>query len=63
MFDDLRQLGLKFDFLGWIQVALENRVLEMIAKIAAGFQCPTQAFVVRDIVGNYVGRAHMLPCQ
>jgi len=59
--DNLTQRRFQFDFLGRIQVTLENRKLKMIAETATGFEGASQSFVIRHIVANHVCRSHKSP--
>jgi len=40
------------------QLALEYRVLNVVAKLPAGLKDPAQAFIVGDVVANEIGGAN-----
>jgi hypothetical protein len=52
MIDYVAQSGFQFNLFRWVQVALEHRKLEVIAKIAAGLEYLPQPFVIGNVVAN-----------
>jgi hypothetical protein len=52
VFYDFAQFGFKFNLFGRIQVALENRELQVITKIAARLKDFPQPLIIGDIVTN-----------
>ena len=56
--DNFAQSCFQFNLFRWVQVALENGELKVVAKIATGLKYLPQPFVVSDIVTNQVSCAH-----
>lgn len=56
--DDVIQSSFQFNLFRRIQVALENRILQMIAKISTGDKHLPQPLGIGDVVTNQVGSAH-----
>ena len=56
--DNFAQSCFQFNLFRWVQVALENGELKVVAKIATGLKHLPQPFVVSDIVTNQVSCAH-----
>jgi hypothetical protein len=61
MIDDVAQSGFQFNLFRWIQVALENRKLQVVAKITTGFENLSQPLVIGNVVANKISRAHGSP--
>ncbi len=58
--DDATEFDTEFDEIRGGELALEDGVLEVVAEAAHDFEDLTEAFVVRDVVGDEVGGAHCL---
>jgi hypothetical protein len=52
VFDNLAQGRFQFNLFRRIQVALEHRELQVVAKIATGLEYAPQPFGIRNIVAN-----------
>ena len=58
MVDHRIELDSKIDEIKAAQLAFEDRILQMIAPAAHDLKDLTEAFIIRDIVGDKVGSAH-----
>jgi len=56
--DDFGQSRFQFNLLRRVQVALEHRKLQVVAKIATGLEHLPEPFVISNIVANQISRAH-----
>jgi hypothetical protein len=56
--DEFLEFGFHADAFDRGEVALEDGKLQVIAEIFAGFENAAQAFRIRDVVGDDIGRAH-----
>ena len=56
--DKGRQFGFQRGLFRRVEVALENRELEVVAVVFAGFEHAAQAFGIGDVVANKVRGAH-----
>jgi hypothetical protein len=52
MIDYVAQSGFQFNLFRGVQVALEHRKLQVVAKIAAGLEYLPQPFVIGNVVAN-----------
>jgi hypothetical protein len=56
--DDLAQLIFQLNPFRRVQIAFENGVLEMVAKVATRFEGSAQSLIIGDIVANKIDGAH-----
>jgi hypothetical protein len=60
MVDDRAEFGAHAGAVGGSELALEDGVLEVVTPGAHGFEDEAEALVVRDVVADQVGLAHMV---
>jgi hypothetical protein len=59
--DVMGKLGAASNQIARAELALEYGVLQMIAVPAHGLEDSTETFVIRNVVANKIGLAHVMP--
>lgn len=61
MVDDFGQDSSALQEFGWVELALEDAVLEVVAKVFHGAMDFFESLVIANVVGNEVGVSHNVP--